>query len=31
MARITYIADDGEQTVLEVEPGRSVMQAAVAE
>jgi 2Fe-2S ferredoxin len=31
MARITYIAYDGGETILDVEPGRSVMQAAVAE
>ncbi len=31
MARITYIAHNGEITVLEVEPGQSVMQAAVAQ
>jgi 2Fe-2S ferredoxin len=31
MARITYIACDGGETALDVEPGRSVMQAAVAE
>ena len=31
MAKITYIAYGGDETVLDVEPGQSVMQAAVAE
>ncbi len=31
MAKITYIGFDGEENVLDVENGRSVMQAAVGE
>ncbi len=31
MAKINYIEYSGEERVLEVEPGQSVMQAAVAE
>jgi 2Fe-2S ferredoxin len=31
MAKITYIESNGESQVLDVEPGQSVMQAAVAE